>query len=170
MKQKNENDDTDCSSNSGSNLLDMMDYKGSKKQAWTKHEDMNLLKIVEKYGAINWDILAKNLPNRTGKQCRERYQNILDPKLRKGNWTPEEDSRILALHEMLGNQWAKISRALVGRTDNSVKNRWHALTKSRKTPKKAPNDMEVLYNLCLMREKQKMATNEFFFNSGCAPL
>lgn len=109
--------------------LEMMTAKLPMKQPWSKHEDATLLKLVMKYGAANWDILAKCMKSRSGKQCRERYHNILDPTVRKGNWTHQEDQKILELHASVGNQWAKISRELCGRTDNSVKNRFYAISK-----------------------------------------
>jgi transcriptional activator Myb len=109
---------------------DLLEARQPKKQSWSKAEDTLLGKIVSRYGAANWDVLAKYVKGRTGKQCRERYHNILDPNLRKGNWTPDEDMKILQMHAVVGNQWAKISRSLVGRTDNSVKNRFYSILKN----------------------------------------
>lgn len=108
-----------------------MTTRPPKKQAWTKSEDKLLIKQVGRYGPANWDILATHIKNRTGKQCRERYLNILDPNLRRNNWTEEEDLLILSKYAILGNQWSKISRSLVGRSDNSVKNRYNAITKNK---------------------------------------
>lgn len=39
----------------------------------------------------------KPQPGRTDVQCRERWCNVLDPSLDKGQWTPEEDARLLEL-------------------------------------------------------------------------
>ena len=127
-----------------------------KKRPWTKEEDRMLAIVVNRYGPSNWDILAKHLFQRTGKQCRERYRNMLDPNVRKGNWSPEEDHVILQMHDALGNQWAKISRAFIGKTDNAVKNRWHALTKSNSRVKRFPEDFGELYNLMMLREGKKI--------------
>ena len=34
-------------------------------------------------------IIADSLPNRTGKQCRERWYNHLSGGIKKGEWTEE---------------------------------------------------------------------------------
>ncbi|ONK71888.1 uncharacterized protein A4U43_C04F13410 [Asparagus officinalis] len=42
------------------------------KGAWTKEEDDLILSQVKLHGTKNWSVIAKSLPGRIGKQCRER--------------------------------------------------------------------------------------------------
>ena len=63
---------------------------------------------------------------RTGKQCRERYKEYLDPNINKSEWSVEEDNIITKLHEKYGNKWTTISRNMKGRSPNMIKNRWNS--------------------------------------------
>ena len=65
--------------------------------------------IAPSFKRINWTELAVGVPNRTAKQCRERYISRLKPNQIKGQWTEEEDSHIFQLQSMFGNQWSKIA-------------------------------------------------------------
>jgi len=48
---------------------------------------------------------------RNGKQCRERWLNFLNPSIRKGKWTVQEDLLLLQKQkEFGGNKWSKIAR------------------------------------------------------------
>jgi hypothetical protein len=57
-------------------------------------------------------LIAQSLPERTGKQCRERFHNHLDVGIKKGDWTVEEDRIIIILQRSMGNQWAKVNSLL----------------------------------------------------------
>lgn len=54
-----------------------------------------LVKKVNQLGTQNWVIIARYLPGRLGRQCRERWHNVLNPKIVRRNWTREEDEFIL---------------------------------------------------------------------------
>jgi len=104
-------------------------------RSWSTAEDSELAKLVENepdVARIAWNIFAHQMENRSGKQCRERYVNHLQPDRKKGKWTEVEDSHIIRLQATLGNQWSKIAAALPGRSDNDVKNRWHSRMRSQK--------------------------------------
>ncbi|OHT03441.1 Myb-like DNA-binding domain containing protein [Tritrichomonas foetus] len=94
------------------------------KNRWTPEEDQLLSESVMKNGTSNWSLVSMSLKNRTGKQCRERWINHLSPGLKTNIWTQQEDQQLLTLIGVHGHQWAIISRYFVGRSTNSVKNRW----------------------------------------------
>jgi hypothetical protein len=55
----------------------------------------------------DWTSVAKKVngniqSNRTGKQCRERWQNHLRPDIKKGSWSIEEEEMIRTMHQTFG--------------------------------------------------------------------
>jgi hypothetical protein len=103
---------------------------GSKKQ-FSVTEDRIVVMFVAMRGAKNWALLASQMPNRTAKQCRERWHNHLNPMVNRGPWSLEEDRLLVQKQKELGNKWADIARHLPGRTDTLVKNRWNTSLKCR---------------------------------------
>ncbi|KAF9170080.1 hypothetical protein BGX21_011537 [Mortierella sp. AD011] len=93
---------------------------------WTPEEDEFLRKAVQKYGdkTEKWAKIAACVPGRTNKNCRKRWFHSLDPSLKKGGWTEEEDHLLRTGVEMFRGQWSKIAERIQGRTDDQCAKRW----------------------------------------------
>jgi hypothetical protein len=90
-------------------------------------EDERLTQIVANLGTKDWNCIAGYMGSRNARQCRERWRNYLDPELRNGEWTTEEDNILQAKYMEMGAKWNKIAQFFTGRSDLSLRNRMQVL-------------------------------------------
>jgi len=133
--------------------------------AWLSKEDAALLEAITKYKEECWNLVGEyvgkfnllSAQRKTVKQCREQWNNQLNPRISLGPLTGIEVGKLFRLHAKFGNSWSKISKRMNGRTDNTVKNyfmcRLRKLTKSVKRNlqvTKPKNEEDLLHTLYLL--------------------
>ncbi|KAJ3363697.1 Myb-like DNA-binding domain protein [Allomyces javanicus] len=98
---------------------------------FTRDEDAALRAAVTQCGE-KWSDVARLVLGRTDMQCRERYYNNVKAKMEEGpvptgEWTAEEDSKLLELVAKVGTKWSTVAEQMPGRTDGMVRLRYAKL-------------------------------------------
>ncbi|KAK1744126.1 cell division cycle 5-like protein [Skeletonema marinoi] len=93
---------------------------------WKNSEDEILKAAVMKYGKQQWARVASLLNRKSAKQCKARWNEWLDPSVRKVEWSREEDEKLLHLAKLMPAQWRTIG-PLVGRTGGQCQERYERL-------------------------------------------
>ncbi|KAI0521628.1 hypothetical protein F5B22DRAFT_661967 [Xylaria bambusicola] len=124
---------------------------GLRKGAWTADEDARLRDAMLTHGQ-KWTLIAsevgsrsadRNVPRPRGVdfeslriiECAKRWQHNLDPELERGNWTSEEDEKLLVYVNEYGREWKRIQAAhFAKRSRNDLKNRYTILMRRVENP------------------------------------
>ncbi|XP_034548051.1 snRNA-activating protein complex subunit 4 [Notolabrus celidotus] len=96
--------------------------------SWTPAEDFLLKELVEKMrigNFIPYTQMSYFIEGRDTAQLIYRWTQVLDPSLRKGPWTKEEDEMLLKAVSYYGEkEWWKIRLEVPGRTDGACRDRY----------------------------------------------
>ena len=101
---------------------------------WSLAEDELLVSLINRF-ANKWSKIASILNTeihgraniRNSKNCKERWNNYLNPNINRGHWTALEDVLLLEGYLKFGNKWTSITKTIPNRIESSVKNRIKSL-------------------------------------------
>jgi myb proto-oncogene protein len=107
--------------------------------SWTLEEAAELTRAVAttskkmcgKEYKTDWVAIAALVPGRTRRQCRDRWNDVLDTSIdrangRTGQWAEDEDSKLRdAVQRHGGKNWGAITALVPGRTKKQCCKRWH---------------------------------------------
>lgn len=97
----------------------------AKSSTWSTEEDEMLERLVQSSGQASWSVLATYFPNKTATQLAGRWEKVINPNLKKGSWTREEDEEIIKYVQTHGDKdWAKLAIILHGRTGKQCRERY----------------------------------------------
>ena len=135
-----------------------------KVHTWNKEADKRLLETVELYGLYNWqlgmylvltqkfqaneilEVAANVSEDATGAQCQKRFFDSIDPAIKAGAWSTDEEekiSRAVAAFDRSdesqpgtstrkaksGISWVDVALFLPGRTNNQCREHYESMTK-----------------------------------------
>ena len=112
--------------------------RSSVKLKFTAEEDARLTSLVTQYGTKDWVKISLYMQTRNPRQCRERWNNYVNPNLRTDPWTAEEDKLLEQKYEEFGARWNKISKFFTNRSDNSIRNRWMLIARRKRNSDTSP--------------------------------
>ncbi|CAI2386982.1 unnamed protein product [Moneuplotes crassus] len=82
---------------------------------WKNTEDEILKACVMKYGPNQWSRISSLIVRKSAKECKARWYEWLDPRIKKTEWTREEEEKLLYLAKIFPAQWRTIAPR-IGRT------------------------------------------------------
>uniref|UniRef100_A0A8C6U3N7 snRNA-activating protein complex subunit 4 n=1 Tax=Neogobius melanostomus TaxID=47308 RepID=A0A8C6U3N7_9GOBI len=99
-----------------------------RKRRWTPEEDAHLRQLVDKMrigNYIPYTQICYFMEDRLPPQLIYRWNHVLDPRIKKGPWSPQEDQLLLAAVDKHGaKNWWKIRYEVPGRTDSACRDRY----------------------------------------------
>jgi hypothetical protein len=106
-------------------MIQELTSMGTKRRCrFTAEEDDRLRKLIAELGPNAWPLVSKSMPERSARQCRDRWCSYLSDWGQHTAWTPQEDRLLLEKIDQYGPHWARIARDLPNRSGLAVKRRW----------------------------------------------
>lgn len=124
-------------------------YRKNGRNSWSKEDDNELRTLMNcalvKLGFTNgtddikciqesekvckrvpWEDIAEQFKNssRKPKELKKRWTSSLDPNLKRGKWSSEEDEQLLKAYAKHGPHWLDVAEEILGRTEDQCAKRY----------------------------------------------
>lgn len=124
-------------------------HRRSSRKTWSRKDDQELIALIndalKQIGYANgildiksiqesskvvkllqWDVICSKFSNksRNPKDLKKRWTGSLDPNVKKGRWTKEEDELLLKSYEKHGAHWMAVAMEIEGRTEDQCAKRY----------------------------------------------
>lgn len=80
----------------------------------------------------------------TSSQCQSRYVRSLDPNIKRGEWSEEEDGLLKEAVSVFGRSWMDVCVWVPGRNNEQCRERWQELDKHKESRQWTEEDDEAL--------------------------
>jgi hypothetical protein len=90
-------------------------------------EDALLLHAVQIFGQNNWKSVARLVPGKTVRQCRERFRSHLSRLVSRNPFASDEDELLLQLVAQYGPKWSQFAPSFRSRSPAALKARFRLI-------------------------------------------
>jgi hypothetical protein len=142
-------------------------------------EDALLRTLVSTYGTHSWEEIAKRIPGRNVRQCRDRWFHYLGDLPTRYSWSVEEDALLRRIIDRFNGSFEHVMAFFPNQTSQEIQRRWVLLkhkksseeqrtivteevrTPEQMTRKREPMEFEIA------QEFEEVSTFGFGENSVC---
>jgi hypothetical protein len=110
--------------------MSFVSHHRAARRPFTSDEDEHLRQLVTAKGE-DWLKIAHQMPERTARQCHERWLHYVSPGIVSTPWTADEEAIIEDKVKEYGQQWKFMERYLPGRRDSHIKNHYKVIVRRR---------------------------------------
>ncbi|XP_066932814.1 uncharacterized protein [Clytia hemisphaerica] len=94
------------------------------KSQWTQQDDDRLIEGIKLYQR-DWILVADHVEGKTQDQCIHRWEHTLNPNIKRGKWSQEEDEALMEAVLRLGRKnWKAAKESVPGRTAAQCRERF----------------------------------------------
>ncbi|XP_070532303.1 snRNA-activating protein complex subunit 4-like [Ptychodera flava] len=97
------------------------------KRKFTEEDDKLMVEVIEKLrigSKIPYTKVAYFLEGSTPARVYNRWHHVLNPELKRGKWTEEEDELLRQGIQMYGEKWTAIAQLIPGRISAQIREHW----------------------------------------------
>lgn len=114
---------------------------------WSNVEDQVLLAAYMKYGNNQWTRIASLIPKKSPTQVKARWEEYLDPTLKKTPWTHADDEKLLHLARYMPMQWRTISQYFNRSPYQCIERYRELISKATNTPHIDDNESAIQHQM-----------------------